>query len=156
MTSLRLWSAVAALVVAITGCSVRPGPAGPLPQLVPAAAVAGDVTITGTYDGTLKETLGSKSRSGKCEITLTQSGKSVKGTADVQFDSGKAYDFSISGSIKSDGKKVAKLSLTITNDKGSSGKASATIRGSKLRGKGSATGEYGTAHVTFTAKRKKK
>jgi hypothetical protein len=153
---LRLWSGVAALVVAIAGCSVRPEPAGPLPQLVATAAVVGDVAVTGTYDGTLKETEGSHSRSGSCEITLTQSGKSVKGTADVQFNSGKAYKFTITGSIKSNGKKGAKLSITITDDTGSSAKGSATIKGKKLRGKASASGKNGTAYLTFTAKRKKK
>lgn len=156
MASLRLWSGVAALVMAITGCSVRPESAGPLPQLVPTTAVVGDVTITGTYDGTLKESLGSKSRSGSCEITLTQTGKSIKGTADVRFDSGRSYDFSISGSVKSNSKKVAKLSLKITDDKGSSGEGSATIRGKTMRGKGSYSGSEGTYHITFTAKRKKK
>ena len=156
MTDLRLWSGVAALVVAFAGCSVRPEPAGPLPQLVATAAVVGDVTVTGTYDGTLKETQGSHSRSGTCEIALTQSGKSVKGTADVQFDSGNAYKFTITGSIKSNGKKGARLSITITDDTGSSAKGSATIKGKKLRGKASASGKNGTAYLTFTAKRKKK
>ena len=155
MTKLRLWSGVAALVMAISGCSVRSESAGPLPQIVPAAAVAGDVMVTGTYDGKLKETQGSHSRSGSCEITLKQSGKSVKGTADVQFSSGNSYKFSISGSIKSNGKKGAKLSITITDDTGSSAKGSATIKGSKLRGKASASGKNGTAYLTFKAKRKK-
>jgi hypothetical protein len=156
MTNLRLWGGVAAMAVAITGCSAPPGPAGPLPQLAPTTAVISDVTVTGTYDGTLKETEGSKSRSGSCVITLVQSGKSVKGTADVYFDSGKSYDFTLKGSIKSDGKKVAKLSLTITDDKGSSGNVSATIKGRKLRGKGSASGTKETVYVTFKAKRAKK
>jgi hypothetical protein len=156
MMTLRLWSGVACLVVAIAGCSVPPESAGRLPQLAPAAALVSDVTITGTYDGTLKETEGSHSRSGKCEITLTQSGKSIKGTADVQFDSGKDYDFTLSGSIKSESKKAAKLSLTITDQKGSSGYGTATIKGKKLRGKASYTGSKGTYTLTFTTKRKKK
>jgi len=157
MTDLRLWSGIATLVMAIAGCSVRPEPAGPSPQLVPTtAAVVGNVTVTGTYDGTLKETQGSHSRSGSCEVTLAQSGKSVKGTADVQFNSGKSYKFTISGSVKSNGKKGAKLSITITDDTGSSAKGSATIKGKKLRGKASASGKNGTAYITFTAKRKKK
>jgi hypothetical protein len=126
-----------------------------LPQLVPAAGIVGDVTITGTYDGTLKESLGSKSRSGSCEITLTQSGKSVKDTADVYFNSGKSYDFTpLSGSIKSDTKRAAELSLTITDNKESSGTDSATIKGKKMRGKGTYEGSQGTYDITFTAKRK--
>ncbi len=157
MTHLRLWSGVAALVVAVAGCSVRPEPAGPLlPQLVATAAVVGNVAVTGTYYGTLKETQGSHSRSGTCKITLTQSGKSVKGTADVQFNSGNAYKFTITGSIKSNGKKGAKLSITISDGTGGSAKGSATIKGKKLRGKASASGKNGTAYLTFTAKRKKK
>lgn len=156
MTHLRLWSGVAALVVAIVGCSVRPEPAEPLlPQLAPTASVVSDVAVTGTYDGTLEETQGSHSRSGSCEITLKQSGKSVKGTADVQFDSGNAYKFTIAGSIESNGKKGAKLSITITDDTGSSAKGSATIKGKNIRGKASASGKNGTAYITFTGKRKK-
>lgn len=155
MTNLRLWSGVAALVMAIAGCSARPETPGPLPQVVSTAGVVGEVTITGTYDGTLKETLGSHSRSGTCQITLTQSGKSISGTADVQFDSGKDYEFTLSGSIKSETKKSAKLSLTITDDKGSSGEGTATIKGNKMRGKASASGKNGTAYLTFKAKRKK-
>jgi len=156
MTHLRLWGGVAALAIMIAGCSVRPQSAGPLPQLAPTAAVVGDFTVTGTYDGTLKETEGSHSRSGSCEITLTQSGKSITGTADVQFDSGKSYKFTISGSIESKRKRGEKLSITITDDTGKSGKGTATVRGNTLRGKASASGKNGTAHITFTAKRKKK
>jgi hypothetical protein len=155
MTNSRLWSGVAALVMAITGCSVRPEPAGPLPQLVQTPAVVDDVTITGTYDGTLKETQGDHSRSGSCEIKLTQSGKSIKGTADVRFNSGKSYKFSLTGSVTSSGKKVAKLSITIIDDTGSSAKGHATIKGNTLRGKASASSKHGTVYVTFAAKRKK-
>jgi hypothetical protein len=140
----------------LAGCGGSQSSSGSLPQLVPAATVVGDVTIAGTYDGSFKESLGGKSRSGSCEITLSQSGKSVKGTADVQFDSGKSYDYTIAGTIKSSGKKGAKLSLTVTDDKGSSGKGSATIKGKKMRGKGSISGEDGVAYITFTATRKKK
>jgi hypothetical protein len=144
------------LLATATGCSVSLQTAGALPQLAPAAGVAGDVKITGTYDGTLKETEGSHSRSGTCEITLTQTGKSIKGTAEVHFDSGKSYDFTIDGSVKSRSKKRAALSITIIADKGSSAKGTATITGKTLRGKASASGKNGTAYVTFTAKRKQK
>lgn len=154
MTNLKLFGGIAAVVMAISGCSLRPESGGALPPFAQAASAVPAVTITGTYDGSLKETEGSHSRSGTCKITLNQSGKTIKGTADVHFDSGKSYKFTLAGSIKSNGKKSAKLSIKIIDDKGSSADGIATIKGRTLRGKASAQGTKGTAYLTFTAKRK--
>jgi hypothetical protein len=153
-----LAAAFVVVAVALAGCSREaslPAGNGPPSAVAGAPLSAPDVTVAGTYDGTIEEVEGSHSRSGSVVIMIEQQGTKISGKFAIKFASGKDYDLALSGSIASKTKRGAKLSITLTYGKSPSAKGSATLAGRKLSGKATAHAKSGTTIITFSAKKKK-
>jgi hypothetical protein len=102
---------------------------------VAAATVPPAVSVAGTYKGPIEEVEGSQSRTGSVTIVIQESGKKISGTFDVTFGS-HTTDLTLSGSVKSDKAKKAKIAFVIDDPKGRYAVAKASVTARKLVGKG--------------------
>ncbi|HZV77716.1 MAG TPA: hypothetical protein VFF63_08170 [Candidatus Babeliales bacterium] len=108
-------------------------------------------SVSGTYDGTVHVSESGKSYTGSLVVTLKQAGNDLSGSLVVSYD-GKTAHLTLDGTVKIEGKKKAALAFKVYDPKGQYGSATATVKGKKLTGKGTA----GDASISFTAKRAKK
>jgi hypothetical protein len=125
---------------ALPGCAASSGtvPTAPFAarHTIAAYSAGSDakVPVSGTYKGSFTESEGGKERSGSIEITIEQSGKTISGEVDLKTSSGSA-EADLTGSVKSDGAKKAKITFTVENPHGRDAYASATVSKKKLVGK---------------------
>ena len=96
------------------------------------------VKITGTYHGSIHESQGGKSHSGTVTFKLTQSGKNVSGTVTVYYGTESA-ELTLTGTVKSQSSKTARLAIEACPDQGSCAIGTATVTRTKLSGKATAT-----------------
>jgi len=150
------------IALALAGCagqsgapSAAWGPALPpaLTHLQPSAGFAPDSTfsVSGTYDGSVHVSENGKGYTGSLVVTLAQDGGDISGTVTVTHN-GKTAHLTLDGTVKIEGKKKAALAFTIYDPKGQYASATATVKGKKLTGSGTA----GKASISFSAKRVKK
>jgi hypothetical protein len=153
-------AALALIAIALAGCgreaSVPTAGNAPPSVIIGVRSAAPDVSVTGTYDGSVTEVEGSHSRSGGVVIAIKQKGTKISGTFDITFSSGHDYDLTLSGSVTSKTKKGAKLAITLTYSNGETAKGAAALAGKKLSGKATAQAKSGTATITFDARKKKR
>ena len=121
------------------------------PQLPPALARDATFSVSGTYDGTVHVSENGKSGSGSLVFALTQKGSDISGSFDISHG-GKIDDLSVKGTVRIEGKKKAALAFKIYDPKGQYATATATVKGKKLTG----TGTAGKADISFKAKKTKK
>jgi len=120
----------------------------------PAAEFAPDSTfnVSGTYDGSVHVSENGKSYTGSLVVVLTQKGDDLSGSVTVTHNGRTAHLTIEDGTVKIEGKKKAALAFKLYDPKGQYAAASATVKGKKLTGKGTA----GKASISFSAKKTKK
>lgn len=154
----------AAALIAVLGLSACAGTSaglatGPLAGPLAAPRHSADVfdskvPVSGTYDGSIKETENGKSHSGSVVFTITQSKKSISGSVKITVGS-RSATLPLSGRVKSDGTKNAKIVFIVEDSKGRNANARATITLKKLVGKGTVPpdGTKPGVSLTFTTTR---